>query len=149
LLAATLHARATPVNACRLAALARLEEHSEHLTAAAIIEAFFQPFTNGELDESLPRMMGRIFGEPQALIRPMLEQEFKPTTERFIKALQPLLPDLDQETLQWRFHFVIGAMIHLLANSTPLGLTQADRKTETQAFQRLQKFVVAGLQSPV
>jgi len=144
-----LHARATPVNACRLAALARLEEHSEHLTAAAIIEAFFQPFTNGELDESLPRMMGRIFGEPQALIRPMLEQEFKPTTERFIKALQPLLPDLDQETLQWRFHFVIGAMIHLLANSTPLGLTQADRKTETQAFQRLQKFVVAGLQSPV
>ncbi|NQV66087.1 MAG: CerR family C-terminal domain-containing protein [SAR86 cluster bacterium] len=144
-----MHARATPVNACRLAALARLEEHSEHLTAAAIIEAFFQPFTNGELDESLPRMMGRIFGEPQALIRPMLEQEFKPTTERFIKALQPLLPDLDQETLQWRFHFVIGAMIHLLANSTPLGLTQADRKTETQAFQRLQKFVVAGLQSPV
>ncbi len=137
------------MNACRLAALARLEEHSEHLTAAAIIEAFFQPFTNGELDESLPRMMGRIFGEPQALIRPMLEQEFKPTTERFIKALQPLLPDLDQETLQWRFHFVIGAMIHLLANSTPLGLTQADRKTETQAFQRLQKFVVAGLQSPV
>ena len=149
MLAATLHARATPVNACRLAALARLEEHSEHLTAAAIIEAFFQPFTNGELDESLPRMMGRIFGEPQALIRPMLEQEFKPTTERFIKALQPLLPDLDQETLQWRFHFVIGAMIHLLANSTPLGLTQADRKTQTQAFQRLQKFVVAGLQSPV
>lgn len=149
MLAATLHARATPVNACRLAALARLEEHSEHLTAAAIIEAFFQPFTNGELDESLPRMMGRIFGEPQALIRPMLEQEFKPTTERFIKALQPLLPDLDQETLQWRFHFVIGAMIHLLANSTPLGLTQADRKTETQAFQRLQKFVVAGLQCPV
>ncbi|MEJ6682925.1 MAG: CerR family C-terminal domain-containing protein [SAR86 cluster bacterium] len=144
-----MHARATPVNACRLAALARLEEHSENLTAAAIIEAFFQPFTNGELDESLPRMMGRIFGEPQALIRPMLEQEFKPTTERFIKALQPLLPDLDQETLQWRFHFVIGAMIHLLANSTPLGLTQADRKTETQAFQRLQKFVVAGLQSPV
>jgi hypothetical protein len=94
-------------------------------------------------------MMGRIFGEPQALIRPMLEQEFKPTTERFIKALQPLLPDLDQETLQWRFHFVIGAMIHLLANSTPLGLTQADRKTQTQAFQRLQKFVVAGLQCPV
>ncbi|MDA9064866.1 hypothetical protein N9K37_05915 [Pseudomonadales bacterium] len=113
------------------------------------MEAFFQPFTNGELDESLPRMIGRIFGEPQALIRPMLEQEFKPTTERFIKALQPLLPDLDQETLQWRFHFVIGAMIHLLANSSPLGLTQAGRKTEIQAFQRLRKFVVAGLQSPV
>ncbi len=136
------------MNACRLAALARLEKHPESLTIPAIIEAFFQPFTNGELDESLPRMIGRIFGEPQALIRPMLEQEFKPATERFINTLQPLLPGLDQETLHWRFHFVIGAMIHLLANSTPLGLTQVDRKTEIQAFQRLQKFVVAGLQCP-
>jgi AcrR family transcriptional regulator len=148
LLAATLHARATPVNECRLAALDRLEAPGAQLNVTAVIGAYFQPFTHCELDQSLPRIIGRVAGEPQSLIRPLLEREFKPVTDRFIRALQRLLPNLTEEDLQWRFHFVIGAMIHLLAHSTPLGLAKSDRETEIQAFQRLQQFVVAGLTSP-
>jgi len=41
---------------------------------------------------------------------------------------------------------MIGAMLHLLANSTPFGLALAELNTNKAAFQRLQQFVVAGLQ---
>lgn len=151
LLAATLHARVTPINEARLKALDRLEANPATLSVDKVMEAFFLPFVSGELKGSLPRIMARIHAEPEDLIRPLLEQEFLPISERFIAALRPLLPHVEAEELRWRFHFAIGGMIHLLTFAWPMGMAAppgagtAVEATAT-AFHRLQQFVVAGLQ---
>ena len=151
LLEAVVHARVAPINTYRLKALATLECQNDNQDVDAIMTAFFAPFINGELSGGFPRIMARIFGELDELIRPILEQEFLPVTQRFISALQIVLPGLDHEELQWRFHFVIGAMIHLLMFSQPLGSASKTQdsatpnKSTTDAFQRLQAFAVAGL----
>jgi len=155
LLKAVIHERVTPINTCRLQALTALECQAQSQgepQVDAIMTAFFAPFVSGEISDGFPRIMARIYGEPDNLIRPILEQEFLPVTQRFIAALQLALPELDGHDLAWRFHFVIGAMIHLVMFSEPLGgaastqrSTNNTRKSAHAAFQHLQTFVVAGL----
>jgi AcrR family transcriptional regulator len=143
LLVAVIHERATPINNCRLQALVELESHLGELTVDAIMTAYFAPFVSGELSEGFPRVMARVFGEPSELIRPILEKEFLPVTQRFITALQIALPGLSNDDLAWRFHFVLGAMIHLVIFSEPLG--GVNENSVPDAFHHLQAFVVAGL----
>jgi AcrR family transcriptional regulator len=143
LLVAVIHERATPINAHRLQALTELESQPGELKVDAIMEAFFAPFVSGELSEGFPRVMARVFGEPDELIRPIIETEFLPVTRRFIAALQVALPGLSSDELAWRFHFVVGAMLHLVMFSGPLG--GSTKASVTDAFQHLQAFVVAGL----
>jgi AcrR family transcriptional regulator len=151
LLNAVVHGRVAPINTCRLQALTALESKHDDLKVDAIMAAFFAPFMSGELADGFPRIIARIFGEPDELIRPILEQEFLPVTTRFIAALQIALPGLDNRELHWRFHFVVGAMIHLVMFSQPLGSTEKtpdatkSKKSNSAAFQQLQTFVVAGL----
>ncbi len=151
LLAATLHARITPINEMRLRALDELEAQPATLSVDKVMDAYFLPFVSGELDGSLPRIIARIHAEPEDLIRPLLEQEFLPVVERFAGALHPLLPHLDSDELRWRLHFAVGAMLHLLIFPSPLGVgvpSAAGNESEATvtAFSRLQQFVVAGLQ---
>lgn len=151
LLAATLHARVTPINEARLAALDELEKDPEVMTVDKVMTAFFLPFVSGELNGDLPRIIARIHAEPQELIKPLLEQEFLPLKERFVRALLPLLPHLKADELRWRLHFAIGGMIHLLTFAQPLGMASPPGRREAAeaaaiAFERLQQFVVAGLQ---
>jgi AcrR family transcriptional regulator len=151
LLAATLHARVAPINAARLRALDELEQDPASMSVNKVMDAFFLPFASGELNSALPRIMARIYAEPAAMVRPLLEQEFLPTCERFIAALLTLLPHLDAVELRWRFHFTIGSMIQLLTFTQPLGMASPPEAGVVPgptlvAIQRLQQFVVAGLQ---
>ena len=151
LLAATLHARITPINEMRLRALDELEAQPATLSVDKVMDAYFLPFVSGELDGSLPRIIARIHAEPEDLIRPLLEQEFLPVVERFAGALHPLLPHLDSDELRWRMHFAVGAMLHLLIFPSPLGVGGAsaagsESEATVTAFSRLQQFVVAGLE---
>lgn len=151
LLAATLHARITPINEIRLRALDELEAQPETLSVDKVMGAYFLPFVSGELDGSLPRIIARIHAEPEDLIRPLLAKEFLPVVERFASALHPLLPHLDADELRWRLHFAVGAMLHLLIFPNPLGVGVAsaagsESAATVTAFARLQQFVVAGLQ---
>ena len=151
LLAATLHARVTPINEGRLRALDELEANPATMSVDTVMGAFFLPVVSGELKGALPRIMARIHAEPEDLIRPLLEQEFLPVSERFVAALRPLLPHLEADDLRWRLHFAVGGMFHLLTFACPLGMAvppgegMASEATAT-AFHRLQQFVVAGLQ---
>jgi AcrR family transcriptional regulator len=152
LLVEVIHERVTPINSCRLLALNELESQPGELDVNAIMTAFFAPFINGALKDGLPRVMARVFGEPNEIIRPILEKEFLPVTQRFISALQVALPALRSDDLAWRFHFVVGAMLHLVMFSEPLGgipsaqsPNNANRQPVSDAFQHLHAFVVAGL----
>jgi hypothetical protein len=76
--------------------------------------------------------------------KPLLERMLGPTNERFIEALGKALPSLGSDELRWRFHFVIGSMIHLLNFDRPL-LMPASSRARRGGLERLIPFAAAGI----
>lgn len=144
LLSAIFHRRVAPITEQRLAGLSRLKESGQPLTVRSILEVFFQPMTCTEHNTIVPAVVGWIYGERESLTRPIFEREFTETTAAFQEALASLLPEVDSEELGWRFHFMLGSMIHLLRINAPLG-TASSRESLDTGLQRLINFSVAGL----
>lgn len=144
LLGATVHRRMQPINERRLYLLKALKESDRSLTTRSILEVFFEPIR--ELDQpQIPSLMGRIFGEPQSLIRPMMQEEFSEVASTFQNALLSVLPGVKPEEMGLRFHFMIGSMIHLLQTHVPLG-SESNETLFTESIDRLIDYSVAGLE---
>ena len=95
----------------------------------------------------MPQLVARLFGEPKTLSNPLLERAFGSTSERFLRALARALPEFDEETLRWRFHFAVGAMVHQLNFNEPMPAVSR-RSIQTDAEEksrRLIAFMAAGL----
>ena len=144
LYSAAIHRRIGPINVARLAELDRLEASGETLSVAIILAALFRPLLDEALVPEFPRLMGRIYGEPESLTRPVLKTEFSEVAKRFITALCRLLPDVTEDEMRWRFHFLIGAQNQLLNFDRPMGMENIDPERKPR-FEKLLSFVVAGL----
>ncbi|MEE2782540.1 MAG: TetR family transcriptional regulator [Pseudomonadota bacterium] len=148
LLAAVFHRRLGPLSDARLAALSRLQAGQKPPDAYAILEAFFLPFfqaQGSELLAILPGLVGRMYAESARLVQPILEEEVLEVATRYIAALEVACPGVAVEELQWRFHFMIGAMIQLLRFQAPLG-REASEETLLQGLDRLLAFSTAGIE---
>ena len=147
LFAAVFHRRIGPVDEARKAALDELEASGDRMDVRAIVRAFLSPFfrvDRSELLMILPGLVGRIYGEPEAIVKPLLEEEFGEVARRYQQALARALPEVDQIELRWRFHFMIGSMIQLLRFRAPLGMAATEQEL-TPSLERLVDFMVAGL----
>lgn len=140
---ATIHRRVSPINEARLQALDQLERSSSALTVEAILAAFFKPLTEGGVSASMLQLMGRIFGEPVSITKPLLEREFGNVAGRFTSALAKALPEIDETELRWRFHFMIGGLVHLLIGGGPLGMDELNGMHQ-EGIKKLQAFTAAG-----
>ena len=147
LLAAVFHRRIEPINTLRLAGLQQLEEDDKELTTGKILEAFFQPLVREDMYATAPAVIGWIYGEPEVVTKPIFEQEFTLVASRYQQALATVLPQVDADDLRWRFHFMVGSMIHLLQMNAPLGLTSS-RQSFLDGLERLINFSIAGLEQP-
>ena len=148
LLAAVFHRRLGPLSDARLAALSRLQAGQKPPDAYAILEAFFLPFfqaQGSELLAILPGLVGRMYAESARLVQPILEEEVLEVATRYIAALEVACPGVAVEELQWRFHFMIGAMIQLLRFQAPLG-REASEETLLEGLDRLLAFSTAGIE---
>ena len=119
LFGAAFHRAVAPLNEARLRTLDALEARDEAPSVREIVEAFLEPLSSVAPDSATPRLVGRLFGEPHSVSLPLIEREFSEVAARFLAALGAALPDVPPATLGWRFHFVIGSMIHLLAFEKP------------------------------
>ncbi|MDP6376384.1 MAG: TetR/AcrR family transcriptional regulator [Pseudomonadales bacterium] len=145
LFAAAIHRHAEPLNEQRRILLEQVHEDDGKTRVEAIMRAFFAPLAQGALaDGRLPRLIARIYGEPGGVGRKLLTQEFSETLQRFIGALDGAIVELDREELTWRFHFVVGAMVHLLNFDTPPGMSEGSGDVEGRV-ERLLAFSVAGI----
>ena len=107
--------KAGPVNAERLALLDRYEAEAGAgpLAVEKVLEAFLAPtFSVADRSPKFVRLMGRMYGE--GLMNIIVERHFQPTVTRFTAAFRRALPDLPNEELLWRIHFMIGSMAHTL-----------------------------------
>ncbi len=119
LLGAAFHRRVEPLNATRIEALDALEAHASVPTVRDLMRAFLEPLAGVDPESALPRLVGRLYGEPDSVARPLVQREFSEIAERFYVALRATLPEVAPEVVRWRFHFVVGAMIHLLSFEKP------------------------------
>ena len=144
LLASVLHRCIAPINQQRLLLLEGLMESERILTTRLILEAFFSPVRDAVGSGQIPALMGRMYAEPKSLTKPILEREFGEVAWRYQQALASVLPAVPADELRWRFHFMIGSMIHLLQFHAPLG-SESSEETFIFGLERLIEFSEAGL----
>jgi AcrR family transcriptional regulator len=124
LIEAVIRRRTGPIIAARLAGLDRLEAASSApLPAEKIVEAFLRPvaelFASDPADTFLPRLLGRVVMEAGHELRDIITTTFGEMDRRFGAALKRALPDLDENAVYWRMHFMIGAMAFSIAVPHP------------------------------
>ena len=146
LLEAMIHRRVTPINEARLRKLDDLETRDVEPTISEICQAFLEPLM--ALDESvdLPGFIGRVYSEPPATAKALLEREFGEVAARFTGALGKALPELPIEEVRWRFHFLVGGMLQTLSLAAPIGSTCETPRQDK--FEQLIQFAKAGFLAP-
>jgi AcrR family transcriptional regulator len=150
LLDAVVARKAAPVNTARLEALDAVEKEAGNKLpdVEKVLHAFFAP--TGKTASSNPqfvRLMGRIYSE--GLMPQIIQKHFRPTTNRFLTALRRALPDMPQEELMWRVHFMVGAMAHTMCGE-PILPGVIDPATDFPLrMQRLVAFLSGGFRAPV
>ena len=155
-----------PINARRLELLdaAVLEAGEGPPELEAVIEAFILPplqattdATSGEqrrLAALRMKLVGRVYSEREHISRQLFFNQFREVLQRFHREFARCLPDLDEETLSWRIHFAVGAMVHVVHTagdpivSSLLG-TDAGALDGRTIARRMIPFLAAGLRAPV
>ena len=141
--------KASKVNAVRIARLEALEHavRGARLDVLPVLEAFFEPAV--EVAAAHPqffRLMGRIISE--GMMPAIAEKHFRPTVQRFVKALRHALPEVPQEELLWRVHFMFGAMAHTMSGTPKLPRLVARETDLRWRMKLLVTFLAAGFRAP-
>ncbi len=156
LVRAVLARRLEPLNQERLVLLEEcLRESRESPSPETIVRAFVAPVLRMIQRErgghAFARFVGRAFAEPDPAMRGLLLDQFREVIERFSEALARALPHLPKEEIYWRFHFMVGSMIHTAA----LGFLVRDISgglcnpaDVDGVIDRLVRFVTGGLREP-
>ena len=148
-----------PINLERLRLLDQIEaEFGERpVPVERVLEAFMRPLVDrlgipGISAMLFFKMVGRCMSErgyrmPEALM-PVYEQ----VGTRYVQALRRSLPEIPEETIYWRMHFVLGAVAHTLAHGEKVAAVSKGRSgdaTPESVMRRLIVFSAAGLRAGV
>jgi len=141
------HQCVAPINEERLKRLDALQQQIDSPGVEQILRAFLVPDLADSSNPTWSKLAARIFVEPRDLSKPLLESVFGPIAERFVGALTAALPNVSQSEIEWRFHFVVGAMLQLVRADAPLQFrtSQATELPAAQQIDALCNFVVGGL----
>jgi AcrR family transcriptional regulator len=152
--------RLGPLNSARIAYLDKMEAvaRGAPLTVEQILEAIVAPALQVSRDPlaggaAFLRLLGRAFAEPGDTLREILPAQYRQVVVRFKQALAAALPQVPDQELTWRMHFMFGALSYTMAGNDALkliatcNLEGADEPESIIA--RLIPFLAAGLQASV
>lgn len=151
--------RVEPMNRSRIQALQALERKAgdQPLELDDILRAFVEPALKASMDPeqggtNFIKLLGRTHAEPGPEVHDFLPPMYEEVKNRYRSALAKTLPDLSQEELSWRVHFVIGAIAFTLAGTDALEMIESCRycdPTDIQGIvQHLLPFLKGGLSAP-
>jgi AcrR family transcriptional regulator len=150
--------RLTWLNEQRLHVLDQLEAAAagEPVKPRLILDAFFGVALRlaSDIDgggRDFMRLLSRTYAEPSAFVRGFLAEEYAGVMTRFKAALCRALPEVPDEEILWRFHFMVGAMSYALSGADALHIVNGrplDDAPEALSA-RLMSFLVGGLRSPL
>ena len=139
--------KASKVNTMRIARLDVLERADGARDVLPVLEAFFDPMVEvASAHPQFVRLMGRIHAE--GMMPAIADRHFRPTMQRFLKALAHRLPELSQEELLWRAHFMVGAMAHAMCSAPKLPKFGAPEAGVKRRVKLLMTFLAAGFRAP-
>jgi AcrR family transcriptional regulator len=157
LLAEIFAARAKPIVEERLRLLAQAERSGETpLPLERILEAFLRPALTIGSDQrfggrAFVKLRARLAIEPEEVSRKILANAFDESSGAFLAALGHALPEIPRADLEWRFHFMLGAMFYTMANAGRIqSLTdgRCDPGRVEDALAYIIPFLAAGFRSP-
>ena len=120
-----------------------------------VVRAFIEPAL--EMVKSEPgghafaRFMLSASQDPKAEMREAVFAELRETIERFSEALSAHLPHLPKTEIFWRFHFMVGVMVHSIALGSVVHVISGglcDPHDVRAVSDRIVSFVVAGMRAP-
>ena len=98
-------------------------------------------------------LLGRAFSEPAHTLREILPGQYRQGVIRFKQALVQSLPDMPDQELTWRMHFMFGTLSYAMAGNDALKLIATRNlegaDDEQAIMRRLIPFLAAGLQAPL
>ena len=134
-----------PINAERLRRLDELQAREDSPSVRSIVQAFVEPGLEMARTARFPRLAARIFAEPKELSLPLLKRTFSAMAQRYMAVLAQALPSVDEATLRWRFHFMVGCLIQLLNFEQPPDVFGAGGQPDPGGPEHLIDFIVAGM----
>ena len=155
LLEALFAQRAAPIAQERLRLLAQCYESTETPTLEDILDAFLRPaLVLGMQPQfggpAFVKLRARLATEPETLSRKILSKAFDLSSKKFIDAIAAALPQQPRAEIEWRFHFMLGAMFYTMANSGRIqALTSGriDPGNVKRALHHMIPFLAAGFRS--
>ncbi len=148
-----------PVNHARLEALGAIETQAdgsppdlEELLRAFLGPAFTRWRQRGAAGPRFMRLAGRMHAETDEHLRTIFLNQFREVARRFLRAFRIALPQLDENEVNLRMHFLVGAMAHTLLWSESMpGPPFGRRRTVApeEALESLVRFAAAGMSAPV
>ena len=142
--------KVAPVNEERMEWLRRLREEAGPNPVAVedLLGAFLLPALHtAEKSPEFAKLMGRLHAE--GLMPAVARKHFGPVAERFLAEMRMALPDLTEDELAWRIHFMIGAMAHTLC-APPLALAgRTEPEPPSAVGRRIVTFLSGGFRAPV
>jgi hypothetical protein len=96
-------------------------------------------------------LAARLYSDPPDIVVAFKQENFGPLSERFIAAIQRVLPDRDPVELALSFQYIVGMMVHVIAGQLELSEEPArdeDARPDDQGLlASLIRFAAAGLRS--
>lgn len=158
LIEAVYERRLEPLNKARLRNLKDLQDQygEDRIPVEEVIEAFIMPLVEisdtGDSSQTLNilRLIGRTYSEAAKQFRKMFFDTYHDVLEQYQEVLGKSLPRLNDEEINWRLQFTIGAMSHSFVESELLGLLSGEDVTPdliSRQVHQLIPFIVAGFKS--
>ncbi|WP_305456703.1 TetR/AcrR family transcriptional regulator [Photobacterium leiognathi] len=98
-------------------------------------------------------LLGRGYTDVQGHLRWFITNRYKTVLSLFVQAVCRANPSLDPETLFWRLHFTLGAVVFTMASSTALcEIAENDFSSQVKTedlIDRLVPYLAAGVAAPI
>jgi AcrR family transcriptional regulator len=155
LLEALFAQRAAPIAQERLRLLAQCHAETDKPALEQILDAFLRPaLTLGVQPQfggpAFVKLRARLATEPVMTKRKILSKAFDLSSRQFIDAIVLALPQMPRAEVEWRFHFMLGAMFYTMLDSGRIqALTngRVDPGDVKRALHHMIPFLAAGFRS--
>lgn len=155
LLEALFSQRAAPIAQERLRLLGECLDNNKSPALEDILDAFLRPaLTLGVQPQfggpAFVKLRARLATEPVNTTRKILSKAFDQSSRKFIDAIALALPKMPRAEVEWRFHFMLGAMFYTMADSGRIqALTsgRVDPGDVKRALHHMIPFLAAGFRS--
>jgi AcrR family transcriptional regulator len=148
LLDAVVARKVTPVNEARVARLNLVEAEAGcgQPEVEKILKSFLLPTAEvAGRNPGFVRLMGQMLAE--GMMPRIVEKHFQATGLRFVAALRRAIPELPEDELMWRVHFMIGAMAHTMCRAPVFPHATGEAGDMEPRMERLVTFLSAGFRA--